>query len=467
MPAPEPPPTPSAMPLSRRRRTAVGVVLAAATLLAIASIFALWANRQVLDADNWADTSSAMLDDNAIRTQVAGYLVDQVYTNVDVGAEVGRALPPRFKPLAGPAANGLRDLAQTTTERALGRPRIQQAWKAANRITAQQFINIAEGKSGAITASGSAVVLDLRSMVVDLVARLGLPGTLAGKIPDGAGRIKIMSSSQVSTLQDGVSVLRGLGAILPALTVALLALAVYLARGRRRPVLLAAGLIWIAAGLIVLLARNIIGSQVVDSLASTDAAKPAADAAWSIGTRMLHDVAQASVVIGIPVVAAAWLAGPSRPAVALRRAAAPTLRDRPGIAYGSLAALLLLVIAWAPIPATRMLLPVLLMAVLASAGVAVLRRQTDREFPEVAAGEARAALQDRIARTMRAMQGDRETSAATAPVANGGTAPPPVAVASEARLDQLERLATLHDGGVLTDEEFAAEKAGVLTGGHA
>jgi hypothetical protein len=182
---------------------------------------------------------------------------------------------------------------------------------------------------------------------------------------------------------------------------------------------------------------------------------------------MLHDVAQASVVIGIPVVAAAWLAGPSRAAVALRRAAAPTLRDRPGVAYGSMAVLLLLVIAWAPIPATRMLLPVLLMAVLASAGVAVLRRQTAREFPEVAAGEARAALQDRVARTMRAMQGDRETSAATAPVRNGGTAPPPVAVASEARLDQLERLATLHDGGVLTDEEFAAEKAGVLTGGHA
>jgi hypothetical protein len=455
--APNPPddvPTPDApaasgrVVLPRGRRYAVRALLVGATILAVLSIFAVWANRQLLDADNWADTSSSMLNDSAIRTQVSGYLVDEVYANVDVNGEVARALPPRLKPLAGPAASGLRDAAQRTTDRALGRPRIQEAWKQANRITAQQFINIAEGNSRLVTTSGSAVVLDLRTLLVDIVTRLGLPPSLIQKIPPSAGHITIMSSSNVNTAKNAVSWLKGLAAVLPAVAVAMLALAVYLARGRRRETLLIAGLDLIAAGLFVLVARSVAGGYVVDHLTSTAAVQPAAQAAWSIGTRILYEVAQATVVIGIPVVVAAWVAGPYRPAVAVRRAVAPTLRERPALTYSLVAVALLLVIAWAPIPATRMPLPALLMIVLAFAAVAALRRQVAVEFPEAEAGAARIALQGQATRALHAMQGGRR---------------PPEPQTEP--LDRLERLATLHDHGALTDEEFATQKTAVLANG--
>ena len=167
--------------LPRRRRYLIRGLLAVGFLLAVVSIFAVWANRQMLDADNWANTSSALLEHDAIRGQVSQTVVDEVYAKVDVAAEVGDALPPRLKPLAGPAANGLRELAQQRMNKVLGRPRIQQLWEAANRVTAQQFINIAEGKSKAITQSGNAVILDLRPLAVDLATRLGLPRTRAGR----------------------------------------------------------------------------------------------------------------------------------------------------------------------------------------------------------------------------------------------------------------------------------------------
>jgi hypothetical protein len=440
------PPTPAALP--RGRRYAVRALLAGATLLAAVAIFAVWANRQLLDADNWADTSSALLDDPTIRTQVSGYLVDEVYANVDVGAQIAQGLPPRLKPLAGPVTSGLRDLAQRTTDRALGRPRIQQAWEQANRLTAQQFISIAEGDSRFVTSSGNAVILDLRSLVIDLIARLGLPRAIGDKIPPDAGHITIMSSDQVNTAKHAVSWLKGLAVVLPALAIAMLALAVYLARGRRRETLLVAGLCLMAAGLAVLVARSIAGGYVVDQLATTDGVRPAAQDAWSIGTRMLHDVAQATVVIGIPLVAAAWVAGPYRPAVALRRAAAPTLRERPALTYSLVAVALLLIIAWAPIPAARMPIPVLLMIVLAFLGTAVLRREVAAEFPAVPRGAARAALQDRAARVVHAVRTARR--------------PPQPEVAP---LDQLERLAALHDHGVLSDAEFTAQKTAVLANG--
>src|SRR5438270_4006765 len=100
--APAAPPPPRT--LSRGRRYAVRGLLALATILAVLSIVAVWANRQLLNADNWANTSTALLENGAVRGAVSGYLVDQVYANVDVSSELSSALPPRLKPLAGPAA---------------------------------------------------------------------------------------------------------------------------------------------------------------------------------------------------------------------------------------------------------------------------------------------------------------------------------------------------------------------------
>jgi hypothetical protein len=109
----------------------------------------------------------------------------------------------------------------------------------------------------------------------------------------------------------------------------------------------------------------------------------------------------------------------------------------------------LLVIAWAPIPATRMPLGILVMIVLAFAGAAVLRRQVTAEFPEVPPGAARIALQDQATRALHAMRGPRRGAGEPAPLP----------------LDQLERLTALHDHGALSDEEFAAQKTVVLANG--
>ena len=446
--------------LSRGRRWLVRAIVAVATLVAVLAIFAVWANRQVLDADNWAKTSSELLEEPEIRSQVAAFLVDQAYAQIDVAGELAAALPPRLDPLAGPVSNALRGFAERRTNRLLSRPKVQEAWEQANRLTAQQFIAIAEGDSRAVTLAGNAVVLDLRVVLTELVRLLGAPGKLIRKIPPDAGRIRIMSADEVSTLQNGVGALRGMSAVLPGVSVALFALAVLLSAGRRRRTLMSAGFGFIAAGAIVLIGRNLGGGYITDALAPTASVVPAVDAAWAIGTDMLRDVAQAAIVMGIPVVAAAWLAGPMRPAVALRRAMAPWLRTRPWLAYAVLAIGILLVIAWGPIHATRMVLPVLLLIVLSIAGLEVLRRQVEREFPEVTSGDVRLSMRASVQRAVRAVSSPRPE--------DGARPPEPVAPAPDAgasRVEQLERLAALHDRGVLTDEELAAEKAHVGANG--
>jgi hypothetical protein len=452
--------------LPRGRRYAVRGLLGLATLLAILSIVSVWANRQLLNADNWADTSTALLENQAIRTQVSGYLVDEVYANVDVSAELANALPPRLQPLAGPAAGGLRNAAENVTDRALGRPRVQQAWRAANKLAAERFIAIAEGESQFVTISGQTVYLDLRALLLDVVQRLGLSGRLVGRIPPGAGRVAIVTSRQASAVQDAASALRGLAVVLPSAALVLLALAVWLARGRRRETLRAAGWCLVLAGAVVLIARAVAGPRVVDSIARTEAVVPAAEATWSIGTSMLKDIAWAVILVGIPVIGAAWLAGWTRSAVALRGAIAPWLRERPDVAYGVAGALVLLVIAWGPIPATRMVVPVLLMIALVALGVAALRRQVAIEFPNAHVEDAHAVWHERIARA-RSSAGAalRRRPQAAAGGGNGTAAHGDGGASLNAaeRVALLERLAELRERGVLSDDELAAEKAALRT----
>ena len=89
---------------------------------------------------------------------------------------------------------------------------------------------------------------------------------------------------------------------------------------------------------------------------------------------------------------AAWLAGPQRLAVDARRQLAPCLREHPGLAYGVVAAVWVLIIAWGPIPATRSPIPVLAMVGVSIAGVEALRRQTATEFPPARSGASGGAV---------------------------------------------------------------------------
>jgi len=66
--------------------------------------------------------------------------------------------------------------------------------------------------------------------------------------------------------------------VLPLLALALYLAAIYLAKGWRRETLIAGRGGILGAALLVLLTRRLIGGAVVDSVASSDAVKPAVTA---------------------------------------------------------------------------------------------------------------------------------------------------------------------------------------------
>jgi hypothetical protein len=418
-------------------------LIAVASVFAFLAIFSLWANRQLLNTDNWTSASSQLLEKESIKNQLSGYLTDQVYANVDVQGQLRAALPPQAAPLAGPAAGGLKQLLQKATFELLGRPRVQGLWEEANRRAHANFLKVVEGGGPAVSTANGKVVLDVKALLGQTEERAGVGGRAQEKIPEGAGQITIMESDQLGLAQDLVNVLKALPIVLLALMLGLFALGIRLARGWRREALRACGFGLLAAGAAALVARSLAGGSVVDALAKTEAVRPAVEDTWSVGTSLLVEAATAAVAYGVVIIFATWLAGPTHAAVATRRQLAPYLRE-PRYAYGALAAIVLLLLAWGPTPATRKAVPALLLIALLAAGFEVLRRQTAREYPSASIEQSTRRAKEWLAAIPGRLRGD------ATPEANGD------------RLAELERLGRMRDSGVLDAGEFEAEKRRIL-----
>src|SRR5262249_24659533 len=217
-----------------------------------------------VEAERWRQTSAGKRENEDIGNQVTPSLVDQRFKSVNVEAKRDKALPPQAKPLAGPAAGGLRQFADTAAPKLLEQPRVQSLWENANRTAHKQLLAIVEGKSGVITSQNGVVALDLRVLISQLAQQTGLPNA-PDKIPEQHAPLVILKSDQLAAAQDIVNILRIAAWALVAVTLALYALAIYLATDWRREALRTVGISFIAVGIAVLIARGIIGNVVVGS----------------------------------------------------------------------------------------------------------------------------------------------------------------------------------------------------------
>ena len=449
------------------RRRPLGVALVAlASLLAYIAILAIWANRQVLNTENWTRASSEMLESPVVRARVAGFLVDELYKEVDVAAEIREALPPRAQPLAGPAAGALRNLAERSANEILARPRAQQAWENANRSAHELLVQVLEGGGPILATTGGVVVLDLKELLTELEQRTGVGGRVAARLPADAAQIEVLRSDQLGLAQDAFKALDALPIVTVALSLLLFGIALAAAPGWRRQATRGYGLGLVAAGVAALATSSYGGDAIVGSLVQTEAGLPPARVIWTIETRLLEQAASAAIFYGLALIVGVWLAGPTRPATAIRKVTAPYLRE-PAIAYGAFAAVAAIVVLWwAPTPAMRNPVTAILLVLLFGLGFEGLRRKAAREHPTADRHELEQHARERVAHAFQALRERtaagggavvRRASAVGHDRAGNGTSAPPAAV--DPRLDQLERLAHLHDTGVLDDGEFRAEKA--------
>jgi hypothetical protein len=413
--------------------TAARILAVVGVLLAVLSLLAGYIRFQGLDTDTVRGTAGDLIADEEIRDQVAASLVDALYANIDVTAALEQRLPPDQKGLAGPAAAGLREFSERAASRMLERPRVQALWVNTVTRAHRQLINVLEDETPVFSTENGYVVLDLQPLVIQLGERVAIVGNVAEKLGPDAGRIEIMQAEQLETAQDLTKILKFLGSWLWLLPIALWAVALWIARDNRRSILRLIAVGSILGGLLVLVVRRGGGSFIVEELVPSTAVQPAAHDAWDILTSLLRDGGLTLLGLGVILLVAVWLGGPSPSGVSARRGLAPYLA-RPGIAYSVAAGLFLLLLWWSPTVQTTRVPLMLAAALLFAFALELLRRQTAREIPAPPPPDLSGSVRRGVGRV------------------RGRTA-------QEDRLAALERVARLHEQGVLTDEEFAAEKA--------
>jgi hypothetical protein len=447
----------------RHRRT-VRIIVVLASLLAFLAIFTSWIDRQLLDTNEWVDTSGRLLEDKEISNAVATYSVDQLYANVDVTRLIKKRLPGDLQQVASPVSAGIREIATRAAMRAFQSQRVQNLWQDANRVAHTQLVAILEDKNHAISSQNGKVVLDLKPIVYQLADRLGFKKQVAkavakgeetGNLKPGFGQLEIADSQELDTARTVTKILNGLAWFFTIGSLALFVLAMWLGKGRDWVIVLGYGLGLIAAGLGAIAVRAILKGPFVDSFAKTEDARVPAQHAWDIGTALLHSIASSVIICGILFVVAAYIASPHNGAVSIRQALAPTLRERPGIVWSVFAAVALLVLIIWPPSGTRQLVLTLLLIAVAGAGIEALRRETLKEFPNAKRGDWVAGMRRRARRASR--EAGRRMGSALRELSSDDKHP------DDAKLDRLERLGDLKSKGVLTAAEFREEKKKILS----
>ena len=360
----------------RARRIAVWVLLVLGTLFWTGFGLGLWADRQALDTDEWVDTSAELLENEEIRTALGVALVDSLYDSASVREDLEQRLPPELDRLAAPASAALKEVARRNAPRVLGTERALNAWRRANEAAHATLLAIVEGDE-----TDRSLTLDLESLLREMAEGTGLPADAVDRLPPEVRTIEIARPDQLETAQSGLDLFKTLVWVLLGLAVVAFAAAIFLAADRRRTILAVGGCLMVAA-IAVFAIRRLAGTAVVDALADAPNAHSIADDVWDIATSLMVDVALGSLLLGAFVLSGAWLAGPGRRALAVRRFAAPAFREHPALLRTGLGVAILLLVVWGPVPWTHRIVPILIFTVGAFLWLEWLTARTLAEFPE-------------------------------------------------------------------------------------
>jgi hypothetical protein len=445
----------STAPPEIQHRRAVRIMLVLATILAFLAIFTSWVDRQALDTNEWVNTSGKLLEDPVISDAVATYAVNELYADVDVPRLLKKRLPRGLRPISGPVAAGARQFATQAAERALQTPQVQQLWKDSNRVAHSELVSILKGNNAYVALSPNGdVVLELRPIVLQVAGQLGLERQAAANLPADVGSLQVARYEQLGTARTVTRLIQGFAWFFTFGSLALFGLAAYLDSGRRWMVLLGYGLGLVAAGLAAIAVRAALKGPFVDSLSTTEVAKAPAQHVWDIGTSLLGSIAIEVISYGVLFVIAGFLASPHPSAIGIRRVFAPTLRERPGVVWSVFTTVALIALIIFPPPGLRQLVLDLALISLAALGLVALHRMTEREFPGATRVDGKHSIGE------RARRAGTEAGWPFSSVMNGfrrDNREP-----DDVRLERLERLGALEEKGVLTDEEFRAEKQRIL-----
>jgi hypothetical protein len=326
-------------PAARRRRLSwrapvSAVLIVIGCVLAPVSVLAVWSANQVSDTNTYVANVAPLIHEPAIQGALTDKVTTQLTDKLDVQAlanQVATQLTARGLPkvgtllhsFSGSIASGVNGFVHSTVAKIVASPQAAKIWVQANRTAHAAVVKALSGNgNGAIATTNGNVTFNLAPFIEvakqDLSAR-GL--TVVNKIPPVNKSFTLFSSAYLVKAQSAYRLINALRIVLPILTLILLALGIYVAKGHRRA-LIGAGL-GVAGSMLVLAIGLAIGRSIY--LSKVPAATLPPDAAamlFDTFIRFIKDGLRALLVLGLLVATGGFFAGPSVTAARTRRALA-------------------------------------------------------------------------------------------------------------------------------------------------
>jgi len=320
----------------RGRWSGAIVLLLVAALLAPLSALANWSRSTLLDQDKYLAMVAPLAKDPAVQQEVSLRITNAVFEQLKVKqlttqtldaiaarprvAGVADNLPVQLSTFAEPISNAIYSFTEDQVAKLVASSAFQDAWVAANREAHAGLVAALTGQTGsnAVVVSKGQVAVNLGPFIEQIkpiLVERGVP--FADKIPVVNAQFVVLQSEALARAQTAIRLLDVLRVVLPVLALLALVAGVALAPARRRALVIGASMI---VGTLVLLLLSV---QVGRALYLGDLEK--ALLVPRVATVLFDDVTtplrvwvRSSAMLFLLIALAAWAAGPSGAARAVR-----------------------------------------------------------------------------------------------------------------------------------------------------
>jgi hypothetical protein len=297
-----------------------------AALLTTPAGVAFWGQRTLNDGQRYLDTVGPLVDSPQVQEAISTKAVDAIEQQVDIEAILNNAFAgvitdrPRLQQLVGPLSGAVDGLIEREVREFVASDAFADVWVRVNTRAQQTLVRVLKGEStGAVSAQGEQVVLDVSDVIDQVKARLvarGLTVVQNVPIPETDKQIVLLDAPQLDQARTIYAVANPLARWLIVVVVALYLAAFLLARRRPR-MTVTIGVVLAANALLVAFCLSVGRQLFIDKLAGS-VFGPASAVFYDTLLSYLERGWKVLLWLGLILVVAGWFTGSNRPGTAAR-----------------------------------------------------------------------------------------------------------------------------------------------------
>jgi hypothetical protein len=297
-----------------------------AALLTTPAGIAFWGQRTLNDGQRYLDTVGPLVDSPQVQEAISTKVIDAIEQQVDIEAILNNVFAgvitdrPRLQELVGPLSGAVNGLIEREVREFVASDAFADVWVRVNTRAQQTLVRVLKGENtGAVSAQGDQVVLDVSDVIDQVKARLvarGLTVVQNVPIPETDKQIVLLDAPQLDQARTIYAFANPLARWLIVVVVALFLAAFLLARRKPRMTVII-GVVLAANALLVAFCLSVGRQLFIDKLADS-VFGPASSVFYDTLLSYLERGWKVLLWLGLILVVAGWFTGSNRPGTAAR-----------------------------------------------------------------------------------------------------------------------------------------------------